>query len=79
MLATIKRWGNSASVRIPANVLKAANLSIDAPVRVREHNGSIIIQPAGQYHDLDTLVAGITPENRHDEASFGAAVGREIW
>jgi antitoxin component of MazEF toxin-antitoxin module len=28
---------------------------------------------------LDTLVAGITEENRHDEIDFGPPVGEEIW
>ena len=28
---------------------------------------------------LETLVAGITEENRHDEIDFGPPVGEEIW
>jgi antitoxin MazE len=34
MRAVVKKWGNSASVRIPATVLKAANLCLDEPVEV---------------------------------------------
>ena len=28
---------------------------------------------------LDELIAGITPENRHDEIDWGPPVGKEIW
>jgi antitoxin MazE len=77
VLVNIKRWGNSASVRIPSAVLKAANLAIDDQVDVREQDGLIIIQPVGKRYDVEELVAAITPENRHDEVSFGPAVGKE--
>ncbi len=36
MRATVKKWGNSASVRIPASVMDAAKLCLDQPVDVRE-------------------------------------------
>lgn len=32
-----------------------------------------------QTENLETLVAGITKENRHDEIDFHPAVGEEIW
>lgn len=76
MLANIKRWGNSAGVRIPTSILKAVNLSIDSPVDVSERDGVIIIQPAGARYDVETLIAGITPENRHGEVAF-EPVGKE--
>ena len=79
MIVNIKRWGNSASVRIPAAVLKAANLAIDDTVDVREQDGAIIIQPVNKGYDLNALVAAITPENQHGEISFGGSVGKELW
>ena len=78
MRALVKKWGNSASVRIPAAVMLAANLSLDEAVDVREENGLIVIEPIRNY-DLATLVSGITSENLHNEANFGRAVGREIF
>lgn len=77
MQVSIKQWGNSAGVRIPAKVLKAANLTIDSQVEVREQDGRIIIEPASKRFEVDALVAGITPENRHGEVSFGPPVGKE--
>ena len=30
-------------------------------------------------YTLDELVAGITPENRHEEIDWGPPVGNEVW
>lgn len=80
MRVTVKKWGNSASVRIPASIMSAAKLQIDAKVDVREEAGRIIIEPVDQTeYQLDDLVAAITPENLHDEADFGPAVGKESF
>ncbi len=80
MRVVVKKWGNSASVRIPASVMAAARLSLDQPVDVREEEGRIIIEPAREAaYDLATLVDGITDENRHDAVEFGPPKGREVW
>lgn len=76
----VKKWGNSASVRIPAMLMKAVHLKLDDAVDVREENGCIIIEPlAHKSYELDALLAGITPDNLHAEVSTGAAVGNEVW
>ncbi|TNM62613.1 AbrB/MazE/SpoVT family DNA-binding domain-containing protein [Aliirhizobium smilacinae] len=78
MRATVKKWGNSASVRIPAAIMEAANLTIDTVVEITEENGRVIIEPvSNDVVDLEQLLAGITSENQHKEADFGAAVGTE--
>jgi antitoxin MazE len=80
MRVTVKKWGNSASVRIPAAIMAAARLELDAAVDVREEGGLIIIEPVRQPHyDLDQLIEGMTPENIHSEADFGEAVGKEAF
>ena len=45
MKVIVKKWGNSASVRIPASVMAAAYLSLDQAVDVREEAGRIVIEP----------------------------------
>ena len=78
MNVLIKKWGNSASVRIPAPVMAAAKLSLNQPVDVREEQGRIIVEPIrSRDYDLATLIAGITDQNRHDEVDFGRPVGKE--
>ncbi|MFD2815831.1 AbrB/MazE/SpoVT family DNA-binding domain-containing protein [Paracoccus aerius] len=70
--------GNSASVRIPASVMAAAGLRLDQAVEVREDKGRVVIEPiAHEEYDLADLLAGITPENIHDQVDFGAPVGNE--
>ncbi|MGL4686087.1 MAG: AbrB/MazE/SpoVT family DNA-binding domain-containing protein [Commensalibacter sp.] len=78
MRVFIKKWGNSASVRIPASVMAAANLSIDTKVDIREESGRIIIEPV-QEDELAMLVADITPDNLHNEVDFGPALGKEVF
>lgn len=80
MRVTVKKWGNSASVRIPASIMDAAKLQVDATVDVREEGGRIVIEPIKEVdYDLDALVAGITPTNLHSEVDFGPAVGKEAF
>ncbi len=80
MQGIVKRWGNSAAVRIPTSVLEAAHVRLDQPVDVRVEGCRIVIEPLQPTHyDLDTLVSGITDENRHEPVETGDAVGREVW
>jgi antitoxin MazE len=76
----IKKWGNSAAVRIPAAVLEAAQVRLNQPVDVREEGGRILIEPLHPArYDIDALIAGITDENRHEPVDMGEPVGREAW
>jgi len=76
----VKKWGNSASVRIPASVMAAAALRVDQAVDVREEGGRVVIEPVrSPVYDLDTLLDQITPETLHEEVDFGPAVGGEAW
>lgn len=80
MRAQVKKWGNSASVRIPAAVMEAASLYIDQTVDIREENGRVVIEPVtAPAYDIDALIDAITPENRHEEIDFGPPTGKEVW
>ena len=76
----VKKWGNSAAVRIPAATLAVAGLKIDDPVEVREEGGRIVIEKVGPAPvTLEWLLEGITPDNIHSEIDFGPPVGKEIF
>lgn len=78
MQITVKKWGNSASVRIPATVMSDAQLKIDSVVDVRVEEGRIVLDPVRpDALTLDALLADITQENLHGEADFGEPVGKE--
>jgi antitoxin MazE len=80
MNVQVKKWGNSAAVRIPAATLAAARLRIDDRVEVREEDGRIVIEPVrAAAPSLDQLLSGISADNLHGEADFGPAVGNEAW
>jgi antitoxin MazE len=80
MRATVRKWGNSAAVRIPSAVLKATRLDLDEAVDVREEAGRIVIEPVRKkMYVLDELLKGITSKNRHEAADFGRALGKEAW
>ena len=76
----VRKWGNSAAVRIPAAVLDAAGLKQDDPVEVREEDGRVVIEKAEpQKITLEWLLEGLKPEQLHPEIDFGPPVGREFW
>lgn len=80
MRVQVKKWGNSASVRIPASIMAAAALRVDQEVEVREDEGRVIIEPVtAPKYDLDTLLAAMTPDTFHDLVDWGPPVGKEIW
>jgi antitoxin MazE len=80
MKVLVKKWGNSAAVRIPASVMEAAHLNLDQPVDVKEEHGRIVIEPARPgVFSLKELLDGITSANLHHPVDTGQAVGREIW
>jgi len=80
MKVVVKKWGNSASVRIPAAVMQAVRLELDQPVDIREEQGRIVIEPIRrQRYEIDELVAGITDESLHDPIETGPPRGREVW
>lgn len=80
MRVIVKKWGNSASVRIPAAIMDAAHLRLDETVDVREEGGRIVIEPVRpSEYDLAQLLARITPENLHADVDFGPAVGKEAF
>jgi antitoxin MazE len=77
---TVKKWGNSAAVRLPTSVMKATQLEVDEVVEVREDGGRIVIEPVRpKTYELSELLKGITKKNQHREVDFGPALGGEIW
>ena len=80
MEGVVKKWGNSAAVRIPASVLDAARLELDQAVDVREEHGRIVIEPKHRKEfALAELVGGITADNMHAAIDTGAPLGHEVW
>ena len=84
MKVTVKKWGNSAAVRIPASVMQATHLHLDEVVDVHEEAGRIVIEPVKRpRYTLEDLVAKCQPTKRRSreerEWLNAPPVGREVW
>jgi antitoxin MazE len=80
MKATVKKWGNSAAVRIPAAVMEAADIHLEDVVKVSEEKGRIIIEPIrSKTYDVNDLIKAITSRNLHEPIDFGRPEGGEVW
>lgn len=75
MAQAIAKWGHSAAVRIPVEVLKTIDMVVGDKVEVRVVNKQIIIEPAKP--TLTQLLSQITAENRHNEF-INEPVGNEL-
>ena len=79
MQVTMRKWGNSIGVRIPAGILTELNLSAEKKVDVRAEAGRIIIEPIiDSQETLEQLLGQITPNNLHSEIDSGQPVGKEL-
>jgi len=77
MSMTISKWGNSLGIRIPRGVAEEAGIGLGAPVKVSAQKGRIVVEPV--VFDLNGLLKGITPQNRHNAIETGPSVGQEAW
>jgi antitoxin MazE len=79
---TIKRWGNSLAVRIPANLASEAQLAEDQEVDVRVEHGMVIVQPHAPIarFSRERLIQQFKESKlaRHDDIDFGDPVGSEL-
>jgi antitoxin MazE len=77
-ILTIKQWGNSLGVRIPAAVARAAKIELDQPVQVIADEGRVIIKPIGTRKlSLADKLARFDPTRHGGEAMATRKVGAE--
>jgi len=72
-------WGNSQALRIPRPFLEALQLNEGDEVEMMIEDGRLTVRPLSPKLTLESLVAAITPENRHKETDWGKPVGNEVW
>jgi len=73
------KWGNSHAVRIPKTVLDQLNMHEGDEVVIGIDDARIFIETQRPKLTLESLLAGITPRNRHREQSWGRLAGDEVW
>jgi antitoxin MazE len=72
-------WGNSQAIRIPREILDQVQIREGDEIEISVEGGNIALKPVNSRLSLESLVAGITPENQHGEQDWGRPVGHEIW
>ena len=78
MRVAVKKWGNSAAIRLPFALMSLLHIKLNSEIEMQERDGTIVLSPVNQKYCLEDLVNGISIENRHDEISFGKPVGKEL-
>ena len=79
MKAKLMKWGNSLAVRIPKPMIAQARLKTGDNLEIEASEGQLRLRRVTRRSTptLSELVNQITPENRYEEVSVGAEVGRE--
>jgi len=79
MKAQMVKWGNSLAVRIPKAVVEKARLKEGDSLEVEAAaEGLVELRRPAKIPTLAQLLSQITPENRYDEISSAAEVGKEV-
>ena len=78
MTIKIQKWGNSAGIRIPKNIMEKANLSVNSEIEMECKKQKIIIFSKKQPVQLKDLLSQITKDKLHTE-DHPVRMGKEIW
>ena len=79
MRTKVRKWGNSLGVRIPKAFAEETAVREGSAVDVSVSEGRIVVTPvAARRYTLETLLAGVTTENRHAAVATGRPRGREV-
>lgn len=79
-----QKCGNSLALRVPKAFADEIGASDGKAVEMTVSDGRLVIEIARsprrkRRYQLDELLAGITPENRHEEIDLPPPVGNEVW
>ena len=74
----ISEWGNSLALRVPKVVAQEIGASDGKTAEMSVRDGKLVIEVTKpkrrkRRYTLDELVAGITPENRHEEIDWATS------
>ena len=78
MKVKVQVWGNSLGLRIPKVYANELHVGAGSILELSLAEGVLMARPASVV-DLDVLLAGVTPDNRHGEVDWGPGSGGEAW
>ena len=82
MQIEIGKWGNSAAMRIPAELLRATGLEVGSKMDIQMKDGSIVLTPhrkkISRAERLARIIASAEAIGPDEEIDWGPDVGNEI-
>lgn len=75
MSIAIAKWGNSAALRLPKDLLDRLSLQVGDKVEIQQQGNQIVITPSKP--SLEDLLSRVTAENKHQSLVHDAQ-GREL-
>lgn len=80
MQTQVRNWGNSQGIRIPKDILLAANIKVDDVLDITASNGTIILSRPFHHKTLEERAYEYNGNLGLDgEYDWGEPVGRERW
>lgn len=80
MEARLQKWGNSAGIRIPSNILKSLDIKINDILNIEQDDEKIVISiPKKQKISLEERFKRYNGDNLSKEFSWDEPRGKEIW
>ncbi len=85
MRTEIKKWGNSAALRLPATALAKAGLEVNSPVEIEAAEGKLVVSAVNiPQYSLEELLENCSPRKmkltEEDKQWLESeSIGHEIW
>ena len=77
-MATVKKWGNSLAVRIPAGMASELQITAGSEVDVELNGGALVVTPKRSRYRLSDLLRDCRKDQLHGDTDFGLDIGREV-
>jgi antitoxin MazE len=81
MKVAFLKWGNSLALRVPKTFAQEVGAAEGKLAELTVENGALVVKvvKARRRYNLETLVDGISDENRHAEVGWSTPRGNEVW
>jgi antitoxin MazE len=75
------KWGNSLALRVPKAFAQEVGASEGKAAELTVENGALVVKVAKKRrrYSLESLLDGITEENKHAVSDWGTPRGNEVW
>jgi len=80
-IQTLRKWGNGTGVRLPKDILDAAQLKPDQQIWIQVRKGEVVLTPIveDRRSKLEKMFEGVTPSMVGGELDWGSDLGAEAY